>query len=231
VYDLFWTLTKSGIPVLPKVLGNSPTIKQMTIEVDGAVLADDLWQLLRDRTALHALRAHLLQHHFGRKSSDVQAQMPVNPIDYEVDKLKAEAQSRFRILKVSEPSDSAGYYVRHALFPRVIKEIYHDACAVCALSTRMEGGSRLIDAAHIKPFAVFHNDDPRNGIALCKNHHWGFDAGWFSFSDAYRILVSPKLRDSQLYVTAGDPLRLPDNPQHHPAPDALVWHRQKFNLG
>lgn len=230
VYDGFWTLTKNGSPVSSEMLGNSPTIKQMTTEVDGAQLADDLWRLLQDRTALHALRTHLLSHYFNRSVTDVQPQLPTNPIDYEVEKLKAEASSRFRIRKVREMPDDTGYYVRHTLFPRVIKEIYSNACAVCALSPHTESGSGLVDAAHIMPFVEFHNDDPRNGIAFCKNHHWGFDSGWFSITDAYRILVSPQLRNGLPYITAGVPLRLPENPDCAPALSALVWHRNNILL-
>jgi putative restriction endonuclease len=226
--DGFWELVRNGVPISTQTLGHNPTIKQMTTEVDGAQFAEDLWQLLQDRTALHALRMHLLRHFFNRSVADVQPQLPAHPIDYEIEKLKAEAQSRFRVKKVREMPDDTGYYVRHALFPRIIKEIYGNACAVCALAPYTENGSSLVDATHILPFAQFHNDDPRNGIAFCKNHHWGFDAGWFGITDAYRILVSPQLRNGRPYITTGVPLRLPENPDYAPALSALAWHRNSI---
>lgn len=229
VQDGFWELVKHGVPVSTQTLGNQPTIRQLTTEIDGARLATDLWQLLQDRTSLIALRAFLLRQYFKVGMADVQPQIPDMPIDYEVEKLKAEAQSRFRIKTVSEAKDETGYYVRHALFPRVVKEIYRNACAVCALSVHTES-SALIDAAHIMPFDKFHNDDPRNGIALCKNHHWGFDRGWYSISDEYRVLVSSKLLDSLTYITAGVPLQLPDNILYAPDLSALAWHRESKYL-
>ena len=45
-------------------------------------------------------------------------------------------------------------------------------------------------AAHILPFARFGNDDVRNGMALCKTHHWLFDKGLISVDQHYRALVS-----------------------------------------
>jgi len=28
-----------------------------------------------------------------------------------------------------------------------------------------------------------------NGLALCKNHHWAFDRGWFGVDDDCRIVI------------------------------------------
>jgi putative restriction endonuclease len=28
-----------------------------------------------------------------------------------------------------------------------------------------------------------------NGLALCKNHHWAFDHGWFGVDEDYRIVI------------------------------------------
>lgn len=225
VHEEFWTLTKNGVPVSTQSLGNNPTIRQLTTDVDGAVLSGDLWQLLQDNAALQALRTHLLQTYFPQAQSAAEAQLPANPVDYEIERLKAEANSQFRIREVREMPDSAGYYVRHRLFPKVIKDLYKNSCAVCAINVITDDGKTLIDAAHIMPFYQFHNDDPRNGIAFCKNHHWGFDAGWFTFSKDHRVVVSPRLQNVALYLEPDSKLYLPDNPQLAPAPQALKWHR------
>ena len=62
--------------------------------------------------------------------------LSLQTLEYEAEKLKAEAQSKFRTKKVSENKDDTGYYVRHALFPNVVKSLYNDSCAVCGLSVR-----------------------------------------------------------------------------------------------
>lgn len=87
-----------------------------------------------------------------------------------------------------------------------------------------------MDAAHIMPFGAFHNDDPRNGISLCKNHHWGFDAGWFTATTDYKILVSPRLENSRTYLATDAFLLVPTQTQYAPAPEALTWHRKNVYL-
>ncbi len=224
IQDGFWELVKNGAAVPTQTLGNTPTIRQLTTEIDGAALTSDLWELLQDRTAVEAMRTFLLKHYFGVGAADSRPALHPNPIDYEAEKLKAQAQSKFRTKQVSEDRDETGYYVRHALFPKVVKSLYNDSCAVCGLNVITETGSGLIDAAHIMPFGIFHNDDPRNGIALCKNHHWGFDAGWFTAIENYKILISPQLQNSHTYLSAGASLHLPLQKQYAPAIEALVWH-------
>jgi putative restriction endonuclease len=226
VQEGFWELVKEGVPVAKEALGMHPTIRQMTTETDGARLAPDLWALLQDRSAINALRTFLLSHYFDRGVADVRPVLHTNPIDYEAERLKAEAQSRFRPRHVREDRDETGVYLRHALFPKVVKSLYNHTCAVCGLNVRTDAGSGLVDAAHIMPFGQFHNDDPRNGIALCKNHHWGFDAGWFTAALDYKILVSPHLQNTLTYLTSGTILLIPAQQEYAPASEALAWHHQ-----
>ena len=226
VQEGFWELVKNGVPVSTQSLGMNPSVRQLTTEIDGAALAPDLWELLQDRAAIRRVAGVPAQTVFQRRRlRTLQPVIPASPIDYEVERLKAEAQSKFRAKKVSEEKDETGYYVRHALFPKVVKSLYNDSCAACGLNVRTDDGSGLVDAAHIMPFGMFHNDDPRNGIALCKNHHWGFDAGWFTASDEYRIIVSPRLENALSYLTAGVLLLIPSQIEYAPAPEALTWHR------
>ena len=209
--DGFWELVSNDNVLTAKDLGDPTALSQLTALIDGARLAPDLWELLQDKASLNALRSHLLQTYFNTSPADTRAKMPVNALDYEVERLMAEAQSKFRVRKAKETQDDSGYFVRHSLFPRVVKSLYDEACAVCGLAVHAGKGG-LVDAAHIMPFYVFHNDDPRNGIAFCKDHHWGFDAGWYTFANDYKLIVSPKLQRAMGYVTAGAALRLPTDP-------------------
>jgi putative restriction endonuclease len=226
VHEGFWELVKNGFPVSMQSLGMNPSIRQLTAETDGAVLASDLWELLQDRNARSTLRNFLLERYFSRGVADVQPCLHSNPLDYEAEKLKAEAHSKFRPKQVREDRDETGYYVRHALFPTVIRSLYNDSCAVCRLNVQTEDGRALVDAAHIMPFSLFHYDDPRNGLSLCKNHHWGFDAGWFTATADYKILISPFLKNAVNYLPAGVSLLLPTQIQYAPASEALAWHQQ-----
>jgi putative restriction endonuclease len=225
----FWHFCRDGVEVAPD-LNKTYSLLQLSREFDGAFLSPDLWELLQQPGAIDALWAHLVQTCFGLTPSGVPKPDTPKLLAYEAEKLKAEAQSKFRVKKVRETS-SDGYYIRHSLFPRVVKNLYEDACAVCALAVRSEQGGGIVDAAHILPFGEFHNDDPRNGVALCKNHHWGFDAGWFSVGDDYKLLVSSHLSDRASYIAPGTVLRLPTSLAYAPAPDALAWHRAHRFLG
>jgi hypothetical protein len=54
---------------------------------------------------------------------------------------------------------------------------YGQVCAVCGVNT--EG---IVQAAHIIPKKHHGSDDPRNGLALCANHHLAFDQGYWAIS-------------------------------------------------
>ncbi|MES2460160.1 MAG: HNH endonuclease [Armatimonadota bacterium] len=218
--DGFWNFLVGGVPVTPE--DRPYTLHQISRDFDGVRLAPDLWLLLQDRAAVSALRKQLLDVCFHRKEADVQKVPVAKVLDYEVEKLKAEAQSKFRVRKVREGSDD-GYFVRHALFPRVIKNLYKDQCCVCRIAPHVTGKSGIVDAAHILPFAEFHYDDPRNGLALCKNHHYGFDQGWFGITETYKVVVSPQLRNAPAYIEPGTEILLPEDTLYHPDYTALKW--------
>ena len=126
--------------------------------------------------------------------------------------------------------------VRSAGFRRAIMKIYDYMCAVCELNIRTSAGESVTDAAHIIPFSVSYNDDIRNGISLCKSHHWAFDTGLISLNDDYQVIVSPlmseqgptegmltQLRDRQIWT--------PEDYRYHPDKDALEWHRMSVLRG
>ena len=79
--------------------------------------------------------------------------------------------------------------IPNASFRRAIMQVYAYTCAVCELNIRASSGESVTDAVHIIPFSVSYNDDIRNGISLCKSHHWAFDTGLISVNKAYEVIV------------------------------------------
>ena len=84
-------------------------------------------------------------------------------------------------------------------------------------------------AAHIVPWSVSHNDDPRNGMALCGLHHWTFDQGMVGVAQDYRIAVSPAIPEDEeaagpLLSLSGQELQRPADHILWPAHRALEWH-------
>jgi len=70
-----------------------------------------------------------------------------------------------------------------------VRKLYGYRCCVCGLDARGTGdGGSIVDAAHIVPKADGGPDDPRNGLALCKNHHWAYDHGLFRIDPETRTV-------------------------------------------
>lgn len=227
--DGFWELVKDGASLSGKEVGQPNSVNDMRKRADYASFSPDLWQLLQAKTARIVLRQHLLKVYFGITPSQVQPVIPADPLEAQLQKLISEAQSQPRLKKAKMTMDGTEYFVRHALFPQIIRAVYDDTCAVCGLFARTEKSS-IVESAHIKPFADYHDDHPSNGIALCKGHHWGFDAGGFTVENDYTIIVSSHFQFAPGYITSGTPLRLPSSKNCYPAPASLAIHREKTFL-
>ncbi len=91
------------------------------------------------------------------------------------------------------PDDAYDKAVRDQGFRRVIVTIYEHRCAFCGVRILTADGHTAIEAAHIIPWHVSHNDDPRNGLALCRLCHWSFDEGLVTLTPSYQIKLSPQL--------------------------------------
>ena len=122
--------------------------------------------------------------------------------------------------------------IRSAAFRREIMRLYNYTCAICRLRIVTMDGESATDAAHIIPFHISHNDDIRNGLSLCKLHHWAFDKGLISLSRTYKVIVSPLMSDRHptewmLTEQRDKSILLPEHDLLHPAQDALKWHRDK----
>lgn len=126
--------------------------------------------------------------------------------------------------------------VRDQAFRRVIVKVYDHRCALCGIRIISPDSHTVVDAAHIKDWAVSHDDSPTNGLALCKLCHWTFDSGLVGFDDDYRVIVARSItRDGNLpghiQQFAHRPMILPDRECYYPATENLEWHRHRYRLG
>jgi len=119
---------------------------------------------------------------------------------------------------------------RDSTFTDDVRTAYDERCAVCnvrRVTPRSDPDSE-VEAAHIYPKRKEGVDDVRNGIALCKLHHWAFDNGWFSVTDDYEIIVAdaPDRDGYEEFVNlAGELIRVPDDKGQRPHPKFLREHR------
>ena len=118
---------------------------------------------------------------------------------------------------------------RDSAFRQVVRETYNNTCAVCGSQRESPDGNPEVEAAHVYPHSEGGSDDIRNGIALCKFHHWAFDSGWLAFTDDHEILVAEATEKNGYYELKqleGQSLRLPENEDTYPHPMFLERHRE-----
>lgn len=129
--------------------------------------------------------------------------------------------ARFRVNKITR-------LARSIVFRQSLIELYKGVCSVCRAGLRV-GESWEVEGAHIVPRHRFGCDDARNGLALCRTHHWAFDMGLFSVDFDYRIIVPDEVlktdENKPLADLRGVRLLEPKNSALAPSMEALEWHR------
>src|SRR5262249_6960472 len=78
---------------------------------------------------------------------------------------------------------------REVRFRLNVVAAYNYTCALTGYRLTTISAGSIVDAAHIHQFADSRNNNPRNGLALCKNAHWLFDNGLWTLADDYTVLV------------------------------------------
>lgn len=134
----------------------------------------------------------------------------------------------------SDPAGASDKYVnvlsrgnRQRVFRRAVLNAYGWQCCMCGMTFE-----ESLEAAHIVRWAA-HPElriDPRNGLALCANHHKLYDKGWISVASDYVINFSDPEQASGRYSDAdhfhsirlhGSPITLPRSSILWPDPELL----------
>jgi len=123
--------------------------------------------------------------------------------------------------------------VRSSMFSRSVRRNYDYTCAVCGARRFAPEGRPEVEAAHIYPKSENGADDPRNGIALCKFHHWTFDCGWISLTDDLRTIVKDDAEEGPpeaITSLAGETIHAPEADAQAPHPLYLQAHRNLYGF-
>lgn len=116
---------------------------------------------------------------------------------------------------------------RTQAFNKRVLPLYDHRCAVCGRA-HANGNRFEAEAAHIVPRVLKGTNDARNGLALCRSHHWAFDQGLFGVHPTDNIVLRPSRatnpRNAHLLPFEGQKLRSPSDLKLAPSPDALSWH-------
>jgi len=233
--DKFWHLVP--VPGMEQALSLVQQIRslgQFQQLLVGARFDEELFQLLTIDNERDQLRRILIETYFApavRPQLVEVGQITAESFQYSLELLDR-LRGRFRLREKPETSEKYHTESRSAAFRREVVKAYDHRCAVCQIRLVTPEGRTAVAAAHIVPWHISHNDDPRNGMALCGLHHWSFDQGIIGVAPDYRIVVSPILRKDQAETEpirrlADKALYLPQDRLVRPAKQALKWHQAR----
>jgi putative restriction endonuclease len=111
-------------------------------------------------------------------------------------------------------------------FRLAVTDAYKRQCAI-------SGGRVLpaLDAAHIQPYGEGGDHEVTNGLLLRRDIHSVFDAGYVTFDDDLRMVVSDRVRTdfnngNEYRRLHGSKLIVPENVALMPDVEQLRWHQQ-----
>jgi putative restriction endonuclease len=152
-----------------------------------------LWLVTQDTPQHRELRQTIGTRKWGLLTADI----PVTEDDIEqCQKEEQQAElSQFMLFdnKIRTTETRSRRIARSLVFQTTIQKIYDRCCAICGTGLLRPDGIMEIEAAHIVPKRCQGSDDARNGLALCRRHHWAFDHGLFGITDNREIYIPPKV--------------------------------------
>ena len=94
----------------------------------------------------------------------------------------------------------------------------------------------VLDAAHIRPYALSGTHDPSNGILLRQDLHTLFDRGYLTVTPDNHIQVSSRIKSEfdngkEYYALHRNMIRVPENRDRSPAVEMLRWHNENVYRG
>jgi putative restriction endonuclease len=228
----FWhLLPQPGQENVLQTIRQVDRLSQLDKLILGASLDDELFKLLQTCETRNALRVSLIQAYFAPEyHSELLALGEINLNAFVYSQHLIE-QARKQVREVTGVEEVYQQSVRDQGFRRAVVRIYNHRCAFCGVRMLTSDGHTAVDAAHIIPWSVNHDDDPHNGMALCGLCHWSFDQGLVGVSDRFLVLLSEELRISQnvpghLLTLESRSIIGPAEQALWPHMEALEWHRQ-----
>ena len=232
----FWKLIPlPGREITRPIINSISSVSQLRNVALGAEMDEALFLHMSSASGRRTLAAALLGSCFSDGGQQaVREQAGIHKEAFQYSRALEEAA---HAQKAAEPVFPEEYKAaaRDQGFRRAIVFNYDHRCAFCGTRIVTSEGHTAVDAAHIVPWSVSQNDDIRNGMALCKLCHWGFDEGLMGVSDTYAVIISRQV--AQSHNAAGALLNLADRSILGPQDKALWplkvhlgWHRTTFRL-
>lgn len=232
----FWELVpQPGKAITDAVINNTSSVSYLRKYALGAKLDDGLFRVMQTGDGREALREALLLSCFSEEAAaQLREQSVINREAFDYSRL-LEEQAHLPLVKEIVEADNYWPAVRDQAFRRVVTTAYDHRCALCGIRIVTPDGHTVVEAAHIVPWSKSKNDDIRNGIALCRLCHWGFDEGMIGVSDSYTVITSRAISidpnfPGLLATLFGRGIIPPGDRDLWPAPEYLAVHRREWRL-
>lgn len=236
----FWKLKeKEGYEIPLTSKKSIKSFQALIRSVDYAVIDEDLFYYIKQTTARELLRKAIVDKYFPEihplaRSSTYYLTEIAQQI------LHDSAQQYKRIIKNMEQENKEQVeeeiFIRNRIFQKKIPEIYNYTCCITGLRIIPDNNYTMIDACHIVPFSIDHDDTIGNGIALCPNLHRAFDYGLITIDENYKIVVSKQFVENSgnthsIRQFGNKKINLPENELFYPRKEVLLWHNENVFEG
>ena len=192
--DDFWHLVpqqgkEEALAAIRQIAG----MGQLRETIVGAQLDAELHMLVCIAETREQLRNALIEKYFHPDYHEVLSQQAaINLGAFQYSEALLHQPRSGSTVSAAEPSDDKSS-VRDQGFRRAIVTAYNHRCVLCGLRLVTTEGQTIANAAHIIPWSVSHNDDPRNGLCLCGTCHTVFDLGLAGITERYRVTLSRQI--------------------------------------
>ncbi|KIH76869.1 putative restriction endonuclease [Geoalkalibacter ferrihydriticus] len=232
----FWQLVpQAGKKITPAGINNTSSVSYLRKYALGAKLDEDLFQIMLSGEGREALREALLLSCFSPEAAALlREQSLINREAFDYSRLLEE---KAHLPLVQDIVEAASFRpaARDQGFRWLVVKTYDHRCALCGIRIVTPDGHTVVEAAHIMPWSKTRNDDIRNGLALCRTCHWGFDEGMLGVSGSYTVITARTLATDPnvpglLSMLSGRGIIPPAERDHWPAQEFLGEHRRAWRL-
>lgn len=224
----FWQLVpKVGFENLLRNINQLSSVKLLSEIVESAQLDSELFDLFQKSETRNILKLTILDTYFPDKiktylENDGGKNHFLENIEQEILESKA-------VIDESQIQEDE-LFVRKGLFKKLVPKVYNFSCCVSRLNITALFDVSMIDACHIVPFSISHDDSISNGISLCPNLHRAFDRGLISVDENFCLLVSNNFVESGssdygIKKFADEKILLPNDSAFYPSQINFQWHR------
>lgn len=221
----FWHLqTYSGKEILLTSSLSIRSFAQLREAVAYSFLDEPLFALLQHSESRDIIYHFLLQRYFNNA---VPFKTQASLFEEIADQILHEPAAIYQ--QQVENADEEEIFIRSGVFKKIVPQIYNYACCITGMRINSGYDIQMVDACHIVPFAISHNDTITNGISLCPNLHRAFDRGLVTIDSDYRVLVSNSFTESAdtgIRKYQGKLVLLPSDSAYYPSIQNLYWHRE-----